>query len=83
MDFYSSLAVVLLLYATKRFCKGRYLFDCYHYLYHLMEEYKICNVDDYQIVARSIIPNALYEYLASGTDDEQTLAENVSVDGNR
>ena len=43
-----------------------------------MEEYKICNVDDYQIVARSIIPKALYEYLASGTDDEQTLSENVS-----
>ena len=81
MDFYSSLAVVLLLSAIKRYdtCKGRYLlFDCYHYLYHLMEEYKICNVDDYQIVARSMIPKALYEYLASGTDDEQTLSENVS-----
>jgi len=48
-----------------------------------MNKHKICNVDDYQIAARSIIPKALYEYLASGTDDEQTLSENVSVEGNR
>ena len=39
---------------------------------------KICNVNDYQLAARSILPKPLYEYLASGTDDEQTLSENVS-----
>ena len=39
---------------------------------------KICNANDYQLAARSILPKPLYEYLASGTDDEQTLTENVS-----
>lgn len=42
-------------------------------------EHKIYNVLDYQIVARSILPKPLYEYLASGTDDEQTLTENSSA----
>ncbi len=42
-------------------------------------EHKICNIEDYQIVARSILPKPLYEYLASGTDDEQTLTENSSA----
>ncbi len=42
-------------------------------------EYKICNASDYQIRARSLLPKPLYEYLASGTDDEQTLAENTSA----
>jgi isopentenyl diphosphate isomerase/L-lactate dehydrogenase-like FMN-dependent dehydrogenase len=37
---------------------------------------KICNASDYQAAARSILPKPLYEYLASGTDDEQTLSEN-------
>ncbi|KAL7476626.1 hypothetical protein ACHAW6_002475 [Cyclotella cf. meneghiniana] len=40
---------------------------------------KIYNVNDYQTVAREILPKPLYEYLASGTDDEQTLAENESA----
>lgn len=42
-------------------------------------EHKICNASDYQIVARSLLPKPLYEYLASGTDDEQTLEENSSA----
>ena len=41
-------------------------------------DHKICNARDYQLAARSILPKAIYEYLASGTDDEQTLSENVS-----
>lgn len=40
---------------------------------------KICNASDYQTVAREILPKPLYEYLASGTDDEQTLSENESA----
>ncbi|CAB9505584.1 Peroxisomal (S)-2-hydroxy-acid oxidase [Seminavis robusta] len=39
----------------------------------------ISNVNDYQIVAKTKLPKALYEYLASGTDDEQTLAENIQA----
>jgi (S)-2-hydroxy-acid oxidase len=41
-------------------------------------EYRqICfNVNDFQLLAKEILPKALYEYLASGTGDEQTLAEN-------
>ena len=44
---------------------------------------KIYNAGDYQLAAKSILTKqgskALYEYLASGTDDEQTLSENVST----
>src|SRR6056300_1007802 len=40
---------------------------------------KICNVSDYQAISRSILPKPLYEYLASGTDYEQTLSENESA----
>jgi (S)-2-hydroxy-acid oxidase len=40
---------------------------------------KVCNVSDYQAISRSILPKPLYEYLASGTDDEQTLSENESA----
>jgi len=40
---------------------------------------KICNSNDYQVVARKILSKPLYEYLASGTDDEQTLSENESA----
>jgi len=36
----------------------------------------ICNVNDYQSAAKSVLPKPLYEYISSGTDDEQTLAEN-------
>ena len=36
----------------------------------------ICSVNDYQTIARQILPKAYYEYIASGTDDEQTLYEN-------
>mmetsp|Transcript_21948 Transcript_21948/g.36302 ORF Transcript_21948/g.36302 Transcript_21948/m.36302 type:complete len:383 (-) Transcript_21948:1258-2406(-) len=38
-----------------------------------------CNLDDFQKIAKRKISKALYEYLASGTDDEQTLAENRSA----
>lgn len=34
------------------------------------------NLEDYQKLARTRLPRDLYEYLASGTDDEQTLSEN-------
>ena len=44
-----------------------------------IENFKICNASDYQIAARSLLPKPLYEYLASGTDDEQTLTENESA----
>jgi len=37
------------------------------------------NVHDYQVIAKTKLPKALYEYLASGTDDEQTLAENIQA----
>jgi hypothetical protein len=37
-------------------------------------EIQPCNVDDFQTIAKSKLPKALYEYLASGTDDEQTLS---------
>lgn len=40
---------------------------------------KVCNASDYQAISRSILPKSLYEYLASGTDDEQTLSENESA----
>lgn len=39
---------------------------------------KCFNVDDFQRLARQILPKDLYEYLASGTDDEQTLTMNRS-----
>lgn len=34
------------------------------------------NLDDYQKLAKTRLPRDLYEYLASGTDDEQTLSQN-------
>lgn len=34
------------------------------------------NVDDYRRRARGVLPRHLYEYLASGSDDERTLREN-------
>jgi len=34
------------------------------------------NVDDFQILAKKRLPKDLYEYLASGSDDGQTLSEN-------
>lgn len=40
---------------------------------------QLCNLDDFQKIAKLKLPKALYEYLASGTDDEQTLAENRSA----
>ena len=45
----------------------------------LSTEQQPCNLDDFQRLAKLRIPKALYEYLASGTDDEQTLAENRSA----
>lgn len=44
-----------------------------------MNDEKIVNVNDYQRIARLKLPKPLYEYLASGTDDAQTLAENESA----
>jgi isopentenyl diphosphate isomerase/L-lactate dehydrogenase-like FMN-dependent dehydrogenase len=38
--------------------------------------FRIVNVNDYQIAARMQLPRDIYEYLASGTDNEQTLSEN-------
>lgn len=40
---------------------------------------KICNAGDFQRAARTVLSKPLYEYLASGTDDEQTLTENESA----
>lgn len=37
------------------------------------------NANDYQILAKGKLSKALYEYLSSGTDDEQTLAENIQA----
>jgi (S)-2-hydroxy-acid oxidase len=39
----------------------------------------ICSVNDYQALAKRKLSKALYEYIASGTDDEQTLSENRSA----
>ena len=39
----------------------------------------IFNLDDYQKQAKLKLSKALYEYVASGSDDEQTLAENQSA----
>ena len=38
---------------------------------------RLCfNVNDFQVLAKKHLPKDLYEYLASGSDDEQTLSEN-------
>jgi len=37
---------------------------------------KCFNVNDFQILAHQLLPKDLYEYLASGSDDEVTLNEN-------
>lgn len=42
------------------------------------DELVVFKVDDFQTLARERLPVALYEYIASGTDDEQTLRENRS-----
>ena len=39
----------------------------------------ICSVNDYQKCAKLTLSTAVYEYVASGTDEEQTLAENRSA----
>ncbi|KAL7577588.1 hypothetical protein ACA910_015113 [Epithemia clementina (nom. ined.)] len=39
----------------------------------------ICSVDDYQALAKQRLSTAVYEYVASGTDEEQTLQENRSA----
>jgi len=43
------------------------------------ERLVVCNLFDVQKLAKTKISKALYEYLASGTDCEQTLAENRSA----
>jgi (S)-2-hydroxy-acid oxidase len=37
------------------------------------------NVNDFQVLARKLLKKDLYEYLASGSDDEQTLSENQAA----
>lgn len=37
---------------------------------------KCFNVNDFQLLAHQVLPKDLYEYLASGSDDEVTLNEN-------
>ena len=39
----------------------------------------LISLDDFQRAARDRLPKALYEYVASGSDDEQTLWENRQV----
>jgi (S)-2-hydroxy-acid oxidase len=39
----------------------------------------VCGVNDYQLLAKQKLPQALYEYLASGSDNEQTLSENITA----
>jgi (S)-2-hydroxy-acid oxidase len=43
------------------------------------DELVVFKVDDFQTLARERLSKALYEYLSSGTDDEQTLRENRSA----
>jgi isopentenyl diphosphate isomerase/L-lactate dehydrogenase-like FMN-dependent dehydrogenase len=43
------------------------------------DELVVFKVDDFQTLARERLSKALYEYIASGTDDEQTLRENRSA----
>lgn len=40
---------------------------------------QLCSLNDLQRIAKRNISKELYEYLASGTDDEQTLVENRSA----
>jgi (S)-2-hydroxy-acid oxidase len=41
------------------------------------EYQRLCfNVNDFQVLAKTRLRKDLYEYLASGSDDEQTLSEN-------
>lgn len=37
------------------------------------------NLDDFQAIAKAKLPRDLYEYLASGGDDEQTLSQNKAA----
>ena len=39
----------------------------------------ICSVQDYKDMAKAKLSTAVYEYVTSGTDDEQTLQENTSA----
>ena len=43
---------------------------------------KIYNSNKYQLAACTILSKPLYEYLASGTDDKQTISENMSAEEN-
>jgi (S)-2-hydroxy-acid oxidase len=40
-------------------------------------DFVVCGVNDYQLLAKQKLPQALYEYLASGSDNEHTLSENI------
>ena len=40
---------------------------------------EVFNLHDFQKLAKKKLSKDLYEYLASGTDDEQTLAENITA----
>ena len=44
-----------------------------------LEAKNIYNVNDFQTLAKEHLSKELYEYLASGTDDEQTLRENQAA----
>lgn len=39
----------------------------------------ICSVKDYKTIAKLKLPKAVFEYLSSGSDDEQTVSENYSA----
>lgn len=39
----------------------------------------VFNVDDFQLLAKVTLSKPLYEYIASGSDDEQTLGENTTA----
>ncbi|CAM9336962.1 unnamed protein product [Choristocarpus tenellus] len=42
----------------------------------LVDLRRCVSLDDFQALAKTLLPKSLYEYVASGTDDEQTLLEN-------
>ena len=45
----------------------------------VVEDWQSClNANDFELLAKKRLSKPLYEYLASGTDDEQTLSENRS-----
>ncbi|CAM9181470.1 unnamed protein product [Discosporangium mesarthrocarpum] len=41
-----------------------------------IDHHRCISLDDFQVLAKTFLGKTLYEYVASGTDDEQTLLEN-------